>query len=114
MYTVSFGSDPDKVAAASAIVVRDLKQMQRAPVSDSDLKRAKGILLRQIPLGESSFRAIGGQLLSLSMEGKPLDAMTIAGQHYLKLGAKDVQQAYAKHIRPDAFVTAMKGPAPKG
>ncbi|KAA0072122.1 pitrilysin family protein [Rhodanobacter sp. T12-5] len=113
-YTVSFGSDPDKVAAASAIVVQDLKQMQRAPVSDSDLKRAKGILLRQIPLGESSFRAIGGQLLSLSMEGKPLDAMTIAGQHYLKLGAKDVQQAYAKHIRPDAFVTAVKGPAPKG
>jgi zinc protease len=113
-YTVSFGSDPDKVAAASAIVVRDLKQMRRAQVSDSDLKRAKGILLRQIPLGESSFRAIGGQLLSLSMEGKPLDAMTIAGQHYLKLGAKDVQQAYAKHIRPDAFVTAVKGPAPKG
>ena len=44
----------------------------------------------------------------------PLDAMTIAGQHYLKLTAKDVQQAYAKHIRPDDFVTAVKGPAPKG
>lgn len=113
-YTVSFGADPDKVAAASAIVRKDLKQMQKAPVSDSDLKRAKGILLRQIPLGESSFGAIGGQLLTLSIEGKPLDAMTIAGQHYLELGAKDVQRAYAKHIRPDAFVTAVKGPAPKG
>ena len=113
-YTVSFGSDPDKVAAASAIVVQDLKQMQQAPVSDSDLKRAKGILLRQIPLGESSFGAIGNQLLTLSIEDKPLDAMTIAGQHYLKLTAPEVQQAYAKHIRPDAFVTAVKGPAPKG
>ncbi len=113
-YTVSFGADPDKVARASAIVVKDLRQMQAEPVSASDLKRAKGILLRQIPLGESSFGAIGGQLLSLSIEGKPLDAMTIAGQHYLKLTAKDVQQAYAKHIRPDGFVTAVKGPAPKG
>ena len=113
-YTVSFGSDPDKVAAASAIVVQDLKQMQQAPVSDSDLKRAKGILLRQIPLGESSFGAIGNQLLMLSIEDKPLDAMTIAGQHYLKLTAPEVQQAYAKHVRPDAFVTAVKGPAPKG
>ncbi|MEO7200911.1 MAG: insulinase family protein, partial [Dokdonella sp.] len=113
-YTVSFGADPDKVAAASKIVVQDLKQMQQTSVTETELKRAKGILLRQIPLGESSFGAIGGQLLALSIEGKPLDAMTIAGEHYLKLTAPQVQQAYAKHIRPDDFVMAVKGPAPKG
>ncbi|MEO5811129.1 MAG: pitrilysin family protein [Rhodanobacter sp.] len=113
-YTVSFGADPDKVAAASKIVVQDLQQMRQQPVTETELKRAKGILLRQIPLGESSFAAIGNQLLQLSLEGKPLDAMTIAGQHYLKLTAPQVQQAYAQHIRPDAFVTAVKGPAPKG
>ena len=112
-YTVSYGADPDKVSAASAIVVRDLKQMQDEPVSASDLKRAKGILLRQIPLGESSFGAIGGQLLTLAIEGKPLNATTLAGQHYLKLTAPEVQQAYAKYIRPDDFVVAVKGPAPK-
>lgn len=111
-YTVSFGADPDKVAQASTMVVRELKQMQQAPVSDSELTRAKGILLRQIPLGESSFGAIGGRLLYLSTNDKPLDEMTIAGQHYLELTAKDVQQAYAQHVRPDAFVTAVKGPAP--
>lgn len=113
-YDVSFGADPDKVAAASKIVAQDLKQMQQTPVTETELKRAKGILLRQIPLGESSFRAIGGQLLTLSTEGKPLDGMTIAGEHYLKLTAKEVQQAFAAHIRPDGFVTAVKGPAPKG
>ncbi|SFL13863.1 M16 family metallopeptidase [Rhodanobacter glycinis] len=113
-YNVSYGCDPDKVAAARAMVLRDLKQMQATPVSASDLKRAKGILLRQLPLRESSFGAIGHQLLTLSQQGKPLDAMTVAGEHYLKLTAKDVQQAYAKHIRTDAFVTAVKGPTPKG
>ena len=113
-YTVSFGADPDKVAAASKIVLQDLQQMQQTAVTDTELKRAKGILLRQIPLGESSFAAIGNQLLQLSIEGKPLDAMTIAGQHYLQLTAPQVQQAYAQHIRPTAFVTAVKGPAPKG
>ncbi len=113
-YAVSFGADPDKVAAARELVMQDLKQMQQAPVTETELKRAKGILLRQIPLGESSFGAIGGQLLSLATEDKPLDAMTIAAEHYLKLTARDVQQAYAKHIRPDDFVTAVKGPAPKG
>lgn len=113
-YTVSFGADPDKVAAASAIVVKDIQQMQQQPVSAGELQRAKGIMLRQIPLGESSFGAIGGQLLQLSIEGKQLDAMTIAGQHYLQLTAPEVQQAYAKYLRPDGFATAVKGPAPKG
>jgi zinc protease len=96
------------------MVVRDLKQMQQQPVTDTELKQAKGILLRRIPLGESSFDAIGGQLLTLSLEGKPLDAMTVAGRHYLELTAPQVQQAFAKHVRPDGFVTAVKGPAPKG
>ena len=113
-YTVSFGADPDKVAAASTLVVKDIQQMQQQPVSSSDLQRAKGILLRQIPLGESSFSAIGGQLLQLSVEGQPLDAMTIAGQHYLQLTAPQVQQAYTKYLRPEGFATAVKGPAPKG
>jgi zinc protease len=112
-YTVSYGCDPDKVLAARAIVVKDLKEMQNEPVSDTDLKRAKGILLRQIPLGESSFGAIGNQLLSLSIQDRPLNAMTIAGQHYLQLTAPEVQQAYATHLRADAFVTAVKGPEPK-
>lgn len=112
-YTVNYGCDPDKVGAARAMVIRDLRQMQTEPVPAADLDLAKGILLRRIPLGESSFGAIGNRLLALSMEGKPLDTATVDGQRYLQLTAQDVQQAYAKHIRPEAFVTAVKGPAPK-
>jgi zinc protease len=112
-YAVSYGCDPDKVGAARAMVIRDLKQMQTEPVPTVDLDLAKGILLRRIPLGESSFGAIGSRLLTLSLEGKPLDASTIDGQHYLQLTPQDVQQAYAKYIRPEAFVTAVKGPTSK-
>ncbi|HUY84192.1 MAG TPA: pitrilysin family protein [Steroidobacteraceae bacterium] len=112
-YTVSFGADSDKVASARAIVERDLTQMQKVPVPAADLERAKGILLRQIPLGESSFDAIGGELLQLSIEGKPLDAMTLAARHYLALTAAQVRRAYARYVRPDGFVTAVKGPAPR-
>jgi len=82
-YAVSFGSDPDKVCCRERIGgAKNLKQMQQEPVSEEDLKRAKGILLRHIPLGESSYEQIGGQLLTLSIEDRPLDALTIAGQHY--------------------------------
>ncbi len=112
-YTVSFGADPDKVASARTMVLSDLKQMQSASVSDMDLQRAKGILLRRIPLSESSFGDIAGQLLTYSEWGWSLDENTIAGQHYLSLTAQDVQRAYAKHIRIDGFVTAVKGPTTK-
>ncbi|NII10030.1 pitrilysin family protein [Oleiagrimonas sp. C23AA] len=113
MYSVQFGCDPDKVSAARSLVVSNLKRMQDEPVSASELKQAKGIMLRQIPLSESSFGSIAGQLLSLSLEGKPLDAMHVAAEAYYGLTAKQVQDAYAKYIRPNDFVTAVQGPAPK-
>jgi zinc protease len=112
-YTVSYGCDPAHAAAASAIVVRDLKQMQSEPVSADELRRAKSILMRQIPLSEGSFDAIGSQLLTFASEDRPLDAMTVAARHYLQLSAAEVQQAYAQHVRPGVFVMAVKGPAPK-
>jgi zinc protease len=112
-YTVGYGCDPDKAAAAAQVVVKDLKQMQTELISADDLKRSKGILLRQIPLGEASFGAIGGQLLTLASQDRPLNATTIAAQHYLAMTAEDVRKAYAENIRPDDFVLAVKGPAPK-
>jgi zinc protease len=112
-YAVEFGCDPDKVAEARKIVVQDLKQMQSAPVSATELKQAQGILLRQIPLGESSFEAIAGQLLGDSLEGKPLDESAIAARHYLDMTPAAVQQVFTKYVRPGDLVTSVKGPAPK-
>ena len=62
---------------------------------------------------KSSFGSIAGQLLQLSLEGKPLDSTTIAARHYLDMTAAEIQAAFQKYLRPDAFVTAVKGPAPK-
>ncbi|MET3654887.1 M16 family metallopeptidase [Dyella japonica] len=111
-YTVSFGADPSKVREAHAIVLRDIQQMQSAPASTSDLQRAKGLLIRRASLGESSFDSIGKQLLTYAERGQPLDETMVAAKHYLELSASEVQQAYAKHIRLDGFITAVKGPTP--
>ncbi len=111
-FEVSFGSDPGNVPKARALVLRDLEQMQNTPVSAAELHQVKGMLLRQYPLGESSFGGIAGFLLQLSLEGKPLDSATTASQHILALSAADIQAAFKKYVRPDAFVTAVKGPAP--
>lgn len=113
-FDVSYGCDPDKVAKARAMVVRDIKQMQDAPVSADELHTAKGMVLRQIALSESSFGSIAGQLLNFSLEGKPLDSNAIAARKYLHMTAPQIQAAFRKYLHPDAFVTAVKGPAPKG
>lgn len=112
-FDVSYGCDPDKVTQARAMVVRDIRQMQNTPLSADELRLAKGKMLRQIALGESSFDSIASQLLNLSLEGKPLDSNAIAAHKYFAMGAPDIQAAFKKYVRPDAFVTAVQGPAPK-
>ncbi len=111
-YTVSYGCDPDKVFPARKLILKDLKRMQSGVLPAMDLDRAKGILLRQIPLSESSFGGIGGQLLTYASLGEPLDENVIAGRRYLALTAAQVQQAYRQYIRLNGFVMAVKGPVP--
>jgi zinc protease len=52
-------------------------------------------------------------LLNLAMQDKPLDSDAIAARKYMALTAKDIQAEFRKDLRPDAFVTAVKGPAAK-
>ncbi len=111
-YTVSYGCDPDKVFPARDLILKDLERMQSGNLPAADLKRAKGILLRSIPLSESSFGGIGGQLLTYASRGEPLDENVIAGRHYRSLTAAQVQQAYRKYIDLKRFVLAVKGPKP--
>jgi zinc protease len=112
-FEVAFGCDPDKVGQARAMVIRDIRQMQAAPVTAVELHDAKGKILRTLALGEASFGSIAGNFLSLSMEGKPLDADSIAAKKYMDMTATEVQAVFKKSLRPDGFVTAVKGPAPK-
>jgi zinc protease len=42
-----------------------------------------------------------------------LDEPVRAGKIYVRLGAKDVQNAFAKWLRPDGLVQVTQGPVPK-
>ncbi len=111
-YRITLGCDPDKVAQARAIALRDLEQMQKVPISSIELKRAQGMLIRRIPLGESSVDAIGGALLYYAQHGLPLDQASIAARQYLAVTAPEIQAAFARYLRPKDFVEVVKGPAP--
>jgi len=111
-FSITFGCDPDKVSKARTMAIHDVKQMLSQPVSASELHDAKGKVLRQLQLSQSSFSSIGNGLLRLSLAGKPLNSLEIAAHKYYGMSADDIQKAFTKYLRPDGFVTGIKGPKP--
>jgi len=113
VYSVDYGCDPDNVSRARTLIVKDLKEMQTAPVDSARLERAKAILLRRIPLSESSVGSIARGWIYRVDAGLPLEEPTIAARHYLSLTGKDVEAAFAAHVRPADLVQVVQGPPPQ-
>ena len=112
-YSVNYGCDPPNVSKARALIVRDLNQMRTEDVSESDLHQAKALLLRQIPLSESSEDAVAAGLLGRAQMGLPLDEPILAAKKYAALTADDVKAAFLKHVNPDNLVQVVRGPTPQ-
>jgi len=113
LYAVGYGCNPGNVAKARAIVYRNLLEMQKQPVSAAELRQAKAMLLRQIPLAESSLDSIAQGLISRSTLDLPLDEPTVAAHRYVALTSKQVKAAFAKWLRPGDLVQVVQGPTPK-
>jgi zinc protease len=111
-FIVNYGCDPDNVSKARAIIQRDLEQMRTENVSPAELHLAKALLLRQIPLSESSEDAVARGLLGRAQIGLPLDEPILAARKYYDLDADQVRAAFAKLIRPDDLVQVVRGPTP--
>ena len=70
IFAVSYGCDPGNVSKARAIIERDLKEMQTQPIPNDEFVRAKVLLLRQIPIAESSVQSIAQGLIYRTAAGR--------------------------------------------
>jgi zinc protease len=113
VYTVTYACDPANVSKARKLIERDLLSMQMEDVSSAELQQAKALLLRQIPLAESSEDGVAGGLLARAQIGLPLDEPVRSAKLYYSMTAEQVRAAFAKWIRPDAFVQIVRGPTPQ-
>jgi zinc protease len=113
LYVASYGSDPANVPKATGMMVQELTTMQTAAVPADELRLAKAILLRSIPLAESSMSRIARGLTARSVAGLPLDEPTRAAARYLELTAEEVMAAFARWIRPQDLVQITEGPTPR-
>jgi zinc protease len=112
-WLINYACDPDKVTRAAQIAALDAKKMQTTPVGEAELNRAKAILLRAMPLEESSVNDIARGFAARRELNLPLDEPSIAAQHYIALTPQQVQTAFKKWIRPDDLVRASQGPTPQ-
>jgi zinc protease len=112
-YSITYGCDPKNVSKARAIIEQQLLDMQKNNVSAAELQQAKALLLRQIPLAESSEDAVASGFLSRARIGLPLDEPERAAQRYFQMTADEVRAAFAKWINPHNFVQVVRGPAPQ-
>jgi zinc protease len=112
VYQFEFGCDPPNVSKARAIILSDIKDLQTEKVSPRELLQTKIGLLRDIPLAESSVDYIAQGWLRYSTLDLPLDEPVRAGRIWAKLDAKNVQEAFAKWIRPEDLVQVTQGPKP--
>lgn len=111
-YFVQYASDPQNVSKAQQIIVQELKKMQDEPVTADELQRVKALMLRQIPLGESSIGGIARGLAGRWDLDLPLDEPTKAAERYIALGPAEIQAAFRKWVRPDDLVRITQGPDP--
>jgi zinc protease len=87
--------------------------MRTEDVSAAELQQAKALLLRQIPLSESSETAVAEGMLARAEIGLPLDEPILAAKKYVALDAAAVKAAFDRAIRTDNLVQVVRGPAPQ-
>ena len=112
-YSIVYGCDPENVSKARGMVEQELVSMRTTDVTPAELQQAKALLLRQMPLAESSEDAVAGGYIARSRIGLPLDEPRNAAERYFKMSAAEVRAAFAKHVDPSRFVQVVRGPAPK-
>ena len=113
IYTVDYACDPRNVSKARQLIQRDLTAMQKENVTPGELQLAKALVLRQLPLGESSEEGVANALVRRAQIGLGLDEPERAAKRFYGLTADDVRAAFAKWVRPDDFVQIVRGPAPQ-
>jgi zinc protease len=70
------------------------------------------LLLREIPLSESSVNGIAQGMIDRIILDLPLNEPTLAARHYVKLTAEQVRAAFSRWVRPDDLVEVTQGPHP--
>ncbi|MDQ2916979.1 MAG: insulinase family protein [Pseudomonadota bacterium] len=109
IFFAEYGADADRIATVDALMLAEFERMQRVPIADDELANARQFEIRSIPLEVASVSRIAHALLTWSYKGEPLNQPIVAGEHYLRLSAAEIQDAFKRYVDPQRFVEVVEG-----
>lgn len=108
-YTVSTSTANESTAEVLKLIEDEWRKMASGPVSEKELTDAKSYLIGSLPLSLTSTDAIAGLLLSLQVDGLPIDYLEQREQAIGAATAEDVLRVSQRILNPEQFVTILVG-----
>ena len=113
IFAIDFASDPEKIIPAQNLAMADVAALSRVPVSETELLRAKSMLISAIPLNMMSSETVALNLITFTELGLPPGQSMIDARRELMASPESVRAAFAKWIRPGGFARIIHGPPPR-
>lgn len=92
-----------------SLIKAEFNKLATDPISDKELQDAKSFLIGSVPLSMTSTDKIAGLLLSLQMDGQPIDYLDQRETKIKATTAADVARVSKALLAPDKFVTVIVG-----
>jgi len=112
-FLIDYGASPQNVEAANRLITADLRGLASAPLPAERLRRAKALLLGEVPLRQQSYDGVASQLETFDLLDLPPDQNLIDARRELDATPERIRAAFAKWVRPDGFVRVVEGPDPR-
>lgn len=92
-----------------ALIRAEWDKMKNTVITEKELADAKSYLIGSLPLSLTSTDRIAGLLLSLQIDGLPLDYLDRREEEIRQTTAQDVQKIAQRLLRPENFTTVLVG-----
>jgi zinc protease len=108
-FTVSGSTKNESAREMLDIIRAQMTDMAQKEVTEKELADAKSYITGSMPLALSSTEDIAGILLSLRVDGLPIDYLDRFADNIRKVSAADVQRVAGRVLKPDAMLTVLVG-----
>jgi zinc protease len=109
VFTVSTAVQTEVTAPSVAEILRDMREMREAPVSDAELADTLSFLSGSFPLPMQTTEGLAGKLETLIVHGLPDDYYDHYRESIMAVTAADVLAAARKLLQPDRAVVVVAG-----